>query len=69
MGLAVPTTDFYMNLINEKDLVIDYDDLICMVHQLVALRNGWAWPMTKFYKEENETEIWIWKNKKEVHNG
>ena len=57
------TKDYFVNIvIPTGEMTLDYDDLICISHQLIAIGEGWAWPITVFFKEEPIIEKkWTWK--------
>ena len=46
------TKEYFIGItLPEEELILDYDDLICINHQLMAIKRGWAWPLITFFIE------------------
>ena len=43
----------------EASMEYDWDELICMMHQIHAIHNGWADPVTVHVIYEEESETWV----------
>ena len=48
--------EYYLEILNETG--IDYDELLPMFHQLVAIENGWAEPIRPFLIEKEIFYTW-----------